>query len=314
MRKPERKIVIPGGTGFVGRFLVRHFLRQDDDVVVLTRNPSEMAPERQVQWDGRTEGAWTRELEGADLLINLTGRSVNCRYNGANRREILESRVESTRILGAACGSAKSPPPVWLNAASATIYRDARDRPMDETTGEIGDDFSMGVCKAWEREFETACPANIRGVMLRSAITFGVGKGGPFEVFYQLARFGLGGTIASGGQMVSWIHESDLIGAIEWIYENENFSGPVNLTSPNPLPNHQFMAELRRAVGQPIGLPCMRWMLAIGTFLLRTEAELVLKSRWVLPTRLLNNGFRFEHPDWPGAARELVCRRTATRM
>ena len=263
-------------------------------------------------------GAWVAELEGADVCINLTGRSVNCRYNAANRREIFDSRVMSTRLLNEVIGGLERPPAVWLNASTATIYRHALDRPMDEFTGEYGGNevgapdtwnFSIEVAKGWEEclLFGTETPRT-RKAALRRCKTFSPDAGGVFDVFLGLVRCGLGGTTGKGTQYVSWIHEVDFIRAIELLIADDRFTGPVNLAAPNPLPNREFMRALREAWGIGFGLPAAEWMVEIGTWAMRTESELVLKSRRVVPGRLLEAGFEFRYTEWPVAARELVGR------
>jgi uncharacterized protein (TIGR01777 family) len=310
------KIVIPGGTGQVGHLLARHFHTQGHSVTIFSRNP-QPAPWRVVPWDGHTLGPWIADLEQSDVCINLAGRSVNCRYTPANRRSIYDSRTLSTQILGQAIASLEHPPAVWLNASTATIYRHSLDRPMDETTGELGGNepgapdtwnFSIQIAKAWEQAFFSAPTPRTRKVALRSAMTFSADHGGVFDVFLSLVRHGLGGANSPGNQFVSWIHEVDFIQAIELLIAQQDFTGVVNLASPHPLTNRDFLRALRDAWGTRIGLPTTRWMLEIGTFLLRTESELVLKSRQVVPGRLLSAGFQFQFPDWPSAARDLVAR------
>lgn len=294
------RVVLPGGSGFLGRNLAHRFANQAREVVILSRRvyPPE-AGVRWVQWDGATLGAWRRELEGAAAVINLAGRSVNCRYDARHRREIYESRLRSTSVLGEAIAGCTSPPPVWINSSSATIYRDARDRPMDEATGEHGAGFSVDVCEQWERTFFDAPTPSTRRVALRSALVLGHGDG-VMEAFERIVRLGLGGTLGRGDQMVSWVHVEDFVRAVEWLVEHP-LDGPVNCSSPNPLPNREFMGALRKAFRQPVGLPAAAWMLEIGAFFLRTETELLLKSRWVLPQRLLDAGFTFRYPDLASA-------------
>jgi uncharacterized protein (TIGR01777 family) len=310
------KIVIPGGTGQVGTILARHFHGEGHAVTVLSRGP-QAAPWRVVPWDGLTLGPWIKELDGSDVCINLAGRSVNCRYNAANRRAVFESRVRSTQLLNRAIGELQHPPAVWLNASTATIYRHALDRSMDEATGELGGgepgapdtwNFSIDVAKAWEDAFFATAIPGTRKVALRSAMTMSPDRGGVFDVFLGLVRRGLGGTTLPGNQYVSWIHEADFIRAIEFLIERRDIDGAVNLASPNPLPNRDFLCILRQASGTRIGLPTARWMLEVGAFLLRTESELVLKSRRVVPGRLLDAGFRFDYAEWSDAASELVAR------
>jgi uncharacterized protein (TIGR01777 family) len=310
------KVIIPGGSGQVGTLLARAMFARGDDVVVLSRRPSP-APWRVVAWDAQTVGDWARELEDADAVINLAGRSVNCRYGAENRRAILESRVRSTQAVGEAIGRARRPPRVWLQASTATIYAHRLDAPNDEYTGRIGGSepdapdtwrFSIEVARAWEAALDDAATPHTRKVALRSAMVMSPDRGGIFDTLLGLVRRGLGGTSGSGRQYVSWIHETDFIEAIGWLIEHDEIAGAVNVAAPHPLPNADFMRALRTAWGMPVGLPATAWMLEIGALILRTETELVLKSRRVVPGRLLAEGFRFDFPDWPSAARDL-CRR-----
>ncbi len=308
------KIVLPGGSGQVGTILARGFGRDDHEVVVLSRTPrSAPGLARQVAWDGRTLGPWAAELEGADALVNLAGHTVDCRYGRANRRRILDSRIESTRVLGEAVARCTDPPKTWLQSSTATIYAHRYDAANDET-GPLGGDepgvpatwrFSTEVAKAWEQAFEECETPGTRHIKLRSAIVLSPDRGGIFDVLLGLARRGLGGTSGDGRQFVSWIHHGDFVGAIRWLLDHPEFRGVVNLTAPAPLPNADFMRALREAWGTRIGLPATRWMLEVGALFLRTETELVLKSRRVVPGRLLEAGFVFDHPSWPEAAREL---------
>jgi len=308
-----RKIVLAGGNGQVGTILRRHFDARGDRVIMLTRGAS--SQDREITWDGRTLGPWAKEVEDADLLLNLCGRSVNCPYNAANRYAMIASRVESTAILGEAIRQAKHPPRVWMNASTATIYRHSFDREMDEETGEIGGNepdapenwrFSIEIAKKWEEALAIASTPATHKIALRSAVTMSPDKGGIFDVLLGLVRKGLGGRQGSGKQFVSWIHEADYSAAIEFLFEHSEMDGVVNLASPNPLPNQEFMAALRAAWGTSIGLPSTRWMLELGVILMRSETELVLKSRRVIPGRLLNAGFQFQFPAWPEAAQDLV--------
>ncbi len=310
------RIVLAGGSGQVGNLLARHFHAKGDLVAVLTRRTFP-APWVTVAWDGVNLGSWVRELEKADVVINLAGRSVNCRYDAANRREILESRTKSTRILGEALTQVAYAPSLWLNASTATIYRHALDRPMDEETGELGGNeanapsswrFSIEVAKRWEESFFAVSAPNTRKVALRSAMTMSPDRGGIFDVFLRLVRFGLGGASGSGKQFVSWIHELDYLRAIDYLIATEGITGCVNIAAPGPLPNSEFMAALRHAWGRRVGLPSVKWMLEIGAVFLRTETELILKSRRVVPGRLLASGFQFRFPHWPAAALDLVRR------
>ena len=311
------RIVIPGGSGQLGRVLARHFQASGHFVTVLSRQAAP-APWQVLAWDGRTLGPWSEALEGSDVCINLAGRSVNCRYTPANQAEIYDSRIASTLVLNEAVGRLSNPPRVWLNASTATIYRHTFDKAMDEATGELGGDepgaprkwnFSVKVARDWEQAFFSTATERTRKVALRSAITLNADRGSAFDVLSGLVRLGLGGANGSGRQFVSWVHQVDFVRAVDWLIAADGFEGTVNIAAPNPLPNRDFMHALRQAWGQPIGLPASAWMLEIGTFLLRSESELVLKSRRVVPGRLLAAGFRFEYPDWPAAARDLVTRR-----
>ena len=310
------KVVIPGGSGQIGTILARHFHEKGDEVVVLSRQATPTAW-RIVHWDGQTLGEWVNELEEADVLINLTGKSVNCRYNWKNRCEIWSSRTRSVRVLGRALSEIQSPPPVWLQASTATIYVHRFDAPNNETTGIIGGlegrspdtwRFSIDVARSWEGEFTLIETPRTRRVALRSAMTMSHDRNGIFDYLLWLVRIGLGGTVGSGNQFVSWIHYLDFIRAIEWLIEHEEIEGVVNVCSPNPIPNKEFMRQLRAAWRKSWGIPIYEWMLEIGAVLLQTESELVLKSRNVVPGLLLSNGFQFGYSQWNEAAADL-CRR-----
>lgn len=258
-----------------------------------------------------------QEIDGSDVVINLSGRSVNCRYTAAHRREIKESRILSTRAVGQAVAAAARPPALWMNSSTATIYRHALDRAMDEAGGELGGheagapetwNFSIDVATSWEQEFFSASTPRTRKIALRSAMIMGPDRGGVFSTLLALVRFGLGGKAGTGNQFVSWIHNQDFTRALDFLIVQEHVDGRVNLASPNPLPNRDFMRALREAWGVPIGLPAAKWMLEIGTFFLRTESELILKSRRVVPQRLLQAGFTFQFPNWPEAAKDLVAK------
>jgi uncharacterized protein (TIGR01777 family) len=310
------KIVIPGGSGQVGRILARHFHTRGHAVTVLSRNPLP-APWRVRAWDGASPGDWISELEHSDLCINLAGRSVNCRYTAANRRAILESRMQSTLLLNRVVSSLAHPPRLWINASTATIYRHALDRAMTEAEGELGGNepgtpdtwnFSIQVAKGWEDAFFSTPTPLTRKVAIRSALTLSPDRGGVFDALLGLVRHGVGGRHGAGTQFVSWIHETDFIRAIEFLVAHGELSGAVNLASPEPLPNREFLRVLREAWGARIALPNPRWLIEIGALWMRTESELVLKSRRVAPQRLLAAGFPFSFPQWPSASRDLVSR------
>ncbi len=311
----EMKIVIPGGSGQIGTVLARAFVADGHEVVVLSRTPGQV-PWRIVEWDGESLGRWTSEFDGADVVINLAGRSVNCRYGSRNRREIKESRVKSTRAIGQAIAESPRPPRVWLQASTATIYAHRYDAPNDETNGILGGEepnapdtwrFSIDVAKSWEQAALEAVTPQTRQVLLRSAIVMNPDRGSPFDYLLRLVRWGLGGQHGNGRQFMSWIHDHDFVRAVYWLIDHD-LSGPVNLAAQNPLPNSDFLGDLRAAWGVCCGLPTTEWMLEFGTWLMRTESELVLKSRRVVPSRLLASGFEFEFPNWSEAARDL-CRR-----
>jgi uncharacterized protein (TIGR01777 family) len=286
------------------------------DVCVLSRDPVHR-PWRTIAWDGRTRSDWASEFEDANVVINLAGRSVNCRYNTKNRRLITDSRVDSTRVIGEAIATCRRPPRVWLQASTATIYAHRYDAANDEATGTLGGGepnapdtwrFSIDVAKAWEQTANDAATRDTRKVLMRSAMTMSPDQGGIFATLLALVRYGFGGTSGDGRQYVSWIHERDFIRAVYWLIEHDELSGPVNLASPNPLPNAEFMRALREASGTRIGLPATTWMLEIGAVLLQTETELILKSRRVVPRGLVESGFTFDFPTWPEAAADLCGR------
>jgi uncharacterized protein (TIGR01777 family) len=299
------RIVLVGGSGQIGRVLAREFAA--DDVVAIGRGGP-------VEWDGRTLGPWVSALEGADALINLAGRSVDCRYTAANRHAIMYSRIASTHVLRDALARVSDPPKVWLQSSTATIYAHTYGPAHDEAHGVLGGvepklpdtwRFSVDVARAWE---EAAVGAPVRTVFLRSAMVMSPDRGGVFDTLLTLVRRRLGGRAGHGRQYVSWIHETDFARAIRLLIARDDLAGPVNLASPNPLPYAEFMRALREASGVRFGLPAPRPILEAGAFFMRTETELVLKSRRVVPGRLLEAGFEFAHPEWPDAARDLVSR------
>jgi len=308
------RIVIPGGSGQIGSLLARAFQRDSHDVSVLSRRPAP-APWRTVAWDGRTLAGWVSELDGADVVINLAGRSVNCRYGTTNRHEMMESRIRSTQAIGHAIADCAHPPRTWLQASTATIYAHRFDAANDEVAGLIGGSepdvpalwkFSVDIAQAWERTCVEADTPRTRKVLMRSAMTMSPDAGGPFAVLLRHARLGLGGRAASGRQFVSWIHHEDFVRAVSWLIAHDEVEGVVNLAAPAPLPYTEFMRELCDAAGIRVRLPTPAWLLEIGAVFLRTETELLLKSRRVVPTRLLDLGFDFRFPRWREAVRDLL--------
>lgn len=322
------KIVIPGGSGQIGAILARSLAGKGHEVVVLTRNPTVKVsiPWRQVHWDGCNldgDNGWQSEIDGCDVVINLAGRSVDCRYHKENRHCIKQSRILSTTAIAKSIELAKLPPKVWLQASTATIYSHRYDAANDEVNGILGIDdenmpdtweFSIDVATSWEAAANAANLPNTRLVLMRMAMVMSPDAGGVFDTLSRLARWGLGGTVGDGKQFVSWIHEEDLLTAVDWLIERDDLAGPINLAAPNPLPYSQFMQKLRSAWGARIGIPATRWMLELAAFCLRTESELVLKSRRVVPTLLSDSGFQFRFPEWGVAAMNLVEKRRTQRQ
>ena len=309
--KTLRRIILAGGSGFLGQALAKHFSSLGWEPVVLTRSPQSQRAAREVAWNAESVGDWARELEGAAAVVNLTGRTVNCRYTAANKRQMIGSRVNSTRAVGEAIAQCTSPPPAWLNCSSATLYRHTFGPAWDETgtdftaTPEVNDAFSIEIIRAWERALEEAKTPRTRKAALRTTMVLGHAANSVFPVLCRLARFGLGGRMGSGEQFVSWIHELDFCRAVEWLIAHDQISGPVNVAAPHPVTNAEMMSLFREAMRAPFGLPAARWMLEIGAFFLRTETELILKSRRVVPGRLLACGFDFRFPEMRGAIADL---------
>lgn len=298
-----RKIILFGASGFLGTHLTRWLREQGAEVRTVSRNPS-TTPDT-IHWDGEHLGDWVNALNGADAVINLCGHTVNCRYHAANRRAIRASRLTTTTLLAQAIGRCVLPPRVWLNASSATIYRDARDRPMTEVDGELGEGFSVRVCQDWEAAFFQPKLPSTRRVALRTSLVLGEGENSVYPTLRRLVRLGLGGRMGDGGQKVSWLHLDDFCRAVGFLLTHE-LAGPVNLTAPEPLENHTWMRQLRKSLDCPRGLPNPAWTLALGAIFLRTEPELILKSRWVLPERLRAAGFTFLYPTAEEAFAQLA--------
>lgn len=308
------KIVIAGGSGFLGTALSDRWAPQHEVIVLKRRlgaannryHAPEAGPAAEVIWDGVTPGEWTKALEGADLLLNLAGKSVNCRYTEANKTAVMQSRVDSTRVLGDAVAACRVPPRVWMNASSATIYPHATGSPRDERFEDLADDFSVQVCKAWEAAFFGSPAPHTRKIALRMAIV--LGDDGALVPYTRLARLGLGGMQGSGDQMFSWIHIDDVAGIIEWLLRNDS-TGIYNLAAPNAVTNAELMRRIRETVGVPFGIPAPAWLLGIAAAVIGTETELLLKSRWVLPGRLFQEGYRFSFGHIDEALRDLLSKR-----
>lgn len=280
----KKKIIIAGGTGFLGHYFEEKFTNLGYEVIIISRQSQHLP------WTDQT--SIVKALEDAEMLINLAGKSVNCRYNEKNKQEILDSRTETTDILGQALLTCKNPPSLWINSSTATIYRHAQDRPMTEADGEIGTGFSVDVAKAWEESLFSYDLPQTRKVALRIAIVLGK-DGGVMEPYLNLVRFGLGGVQGSGNQMFSWIHVEDVFRIIQFLQENKQLSGVFNCSAPHPITNRDFMTQLRKSTDRKMGLPSPKWMLEMGAVFMRTETELILKSRWVIPERLQEEGFQF---------------------
>lgn len=297
-----KTIIIAGGTGFLGQVLKNYFIKKGYLVKTLTRNP---VKKDDIYWDAKNFDDWTKELENLDILINLTGKSVDCRYNKKNKILIYNSRIDSTNILGKAINKCKVPPKVWINSSTATIYQHSLDKQMDEENGVIGNDFSMNIAKSWEATFNSIANTETRKIILRTSIVLGK-KGGALIPLKRLTKLGLGGKQGKGDQKVSWIHEIDFARAINFIIEKETLSGTFNITAPNPTNNKALMQSLRNVLKIPFGLNHPIWLLKIGAKIIGTETELVLKSRNVIPLRLLNNGFKFKFSNIEDATKNLL--------
>ncbi|TSD64051.1 TIGR01777 family protein [Inquilinus sp. KBS0705] len=304
--KTYKKIILAGGNGYLGTVLAAYYKDKAEDIIILSRKPKNAEGNiHTLLWDGQKEGQWVKELEGADLLINLCGKNVNCRYTSKNREEIVGSRVQPTVLLGRVIDGLIEPPALWINVTSATIYRHAEDCPQDEDNGEIGYGFSIDVCKQWEKVFFDIDTPHTRKVALRMGIVLG-GRDGAFPRLLNLVKLGMGGKQGNGNQYVSWVHEQDAARCTEWILQHPPIKGVVNCTAPNAIKNKDFMSTLREAYGIPFGLSAPAWMLEIGAFFIGTETELILKSRWVAPKRMLDSGYQFLFKDAGYAIRDIL--------
>ncbi|ALO67972.1 NAD-dependent epimerase [Arthrobacter alpinus] len=299
-----KSAVIAGASGFIGAYFRAGFAAEGWQVRTVGRN------------DATADAVWgdtpaiTELLDGADVLINLAGKSVSCRYTPENKAEIVRSRTETTAELGRAIAACATPPRDWFNASTGTIYRDARDRPQDEDDGELGSGFSVEVARGWEETLAAADVPATRKIPLRMTIVMGPG-GGVMRPFNNLARLGLGGRMGDGGQKYSWIHVQDLFRAVLFLHERREITGAVNIAAPEAVTNAELMAGVRRVNRAPFGVPTPAWLLKMGAVLIRTETELVLKSRWVRPGKLEDAGFTWQHPELEGALADIAGRRNA---
>jgi uncharacterized protein len=354
----HKKIVIAGGTGFIGQAMAKYF-GKENHIVILGRQSANGHNNKYNasllkasdgynitywRWDGQhVEKHWAQDIDGADIVINLAGKSVNCRYTQKNRQEIIDSRVKATQTIAEAIRQAVTPPKLWINAASATIYSNSLHTPQDEINGIISDekndnmpysaidrlrrkykkwmagirygkgsphynawekDFSVHVCKQWEQTFFDQRTPFTRKIALRTAVT--LGEGGVVVPYFNLLKFALGGHQGDGHQMYSWVHIEDVCRVVEWCYEHTDLEGVYNCSAPNAVSNKTFMQTLRKITGHKIGLPAYTWMLEMGATLIGTETELILKSRWVTPARLLQTGFRFKYEQLEDAFTDIV--------
>jgi len=301
-----KKLIIAGGTGFLGQELCRHFKNNFNEIVILSREGGISSGNvRSVKWDAKNFGDWCKELEDAEAVINLCGKSVDCRYTEKNKAVIFSSRLDSTSIIGKAIQNCANPPKIWINGASATIYRNSENEPMTEERGEIGSGFSVEVCKAWEKVFNDFQLPKTRKINLRISLVFG-SSGGVLPVMVKMVKRGLGGKMGSGKQQVCWIHVEDFCSIIQWMLENERAQGVYNIAAPEPVRNVKLMGLLRKYARMPFGLPAPAWLLAIGAVIIRTETELVLKSRYAVPEKLLKEGFQFRFGEIEKSIEDLV--------
>jgi uncharacterized protein (TIGR01777 family) len=299
-----KRIVIAGGTGFLGKILTERF-KNEYQVVILTRGADKTSNGvSYVHWDGKTAGPWVDVTNGAEVVINLNGKSVDCRYTEKNKALIYATRLDATEALDRAIQEVAQPPKLWINASSATIYRHSLDKVMDER-GEFGTGFSVDVCQRWEAMFNKFDLPGTRKVLLRTGIVLGK-DGGPLKPLKMLARLGFGGKQGRGDQYFSWLHEDDFASIVDFIIHHQTCEGVYNVTAPNPIPNADIMRSLRAALHMPIGIPLPEWLLKVGAGIIQTENELVLKSRRVVPARLFQEGYSFKYADIRAALKDLV--------
>ena len=315
------KIVIPGGTGFLGRLLIKSLLSENHELVVLSRGGISASQARLVPWDARTLGEWAKEIDGADAVINLTGQSVKCLYTDKNLKALKDSRVNSTQVIGQAIKQAQKPPAVWIQMSSAAIYTHRFDAPNDEENGKIGEESEVpstwkkivDLVKDWEEALYSSQTDYIRKVAVRCGVVMGLNPGGAFDIFLKLSRYGLGGRVANGKQMMSWIHESDFVNSIKFLLRNNTIKGPVNLCSPHPVSQEEFMKILRQITGAKFGLPAPKWVIELSSYFIGIDSELSLKSRYVVPKILLDNQFSFQFSNWTDAAKNLFSKWKKTK-
>ena len=300
------KIVLVGGNGYLGGVLAKYFSKIASEIIIIARkNSPKKGNIKTIIWDGKTEGDWVEALDGADLVVNLCGKNVNCRYNTKNKKEIISSRVVPTTLLGNAIQKSNNPPKLWINITSATIYRHAEDYPQNEIMGEIGTGFSIDVCKIWEETFYNFNTPNTRKIAFRMGIVLGK-EDGVFPRLLNLVKLGMGGKQGNGEQYVSWVHEHDVARSVEYLIDHNDLKGNINCTSPEPVKNIRLMKEIRNVYKMSFGVPAPAWLLEIGAVVIGTETELILKSRWVLPTTLLESGFRFKYGHLDEAVKEIL--------
>ena len=326
MNTQNKKIVLAGGRGFLGQLLIKSFATDNlkHELVVLSRGGALLGPARLVPWNGYTLSEWAKEIDGADVVINLTGQNVKCLYTNKNLEVLRESRVQSTQVIGQAIRQAKKPPSLWIQMSSASIYAHSFDSPHKEETGKIGETMDVPpvwhkiskLVQDWEQAFYSAQTENTRKVLIRSGVVMGLKKGGAFDIFLKLCRWGLGGPIGSGKQMVSWIHELDFVRAMHFLMDKPTIKGPLNMCSPYPLTQAKLMQTLREEIGMKWGLPATKWMVQLSAYLTGIDSELSLKSRYVVPKVLVDQGFSFRFPKWKEATTELVSRwrKTTTKL